>query len=168
MFKIAFPLFYNINQSACCNPDWSLNSQSDFEWVFYKHYLHTKTMPMLTCGLWAEITVYVYTVPVVWSSYAELYCPEWFISLLLELAIAITSDILPANDDIIAFSCASAVIENNKNIWMNIHVHSLSYIHVYIHNYVFIHIYYTFTYKYVHLKTAHIYSHKICSSKLRL
>ena len=29
MFKIAFSLFYNINQSACSTLDWVLNSQSD-------------------------------------------------------------------------------------------------------------------------------------------
>ena len=53
MFKVAFSLLANINQSACSALDGVLNSSSDFDWVLYKHHLgipiHKKTIPKLTC-----------------------------------------------------------------------------------------------------------------------
>ena len=35
MFKVAFSLFNDINQSACSTLDQVLNSQLDFDWVLY-------------------------------------------------------------------------------------------------------------------------------------
>ena len=55
-FKVVFSLLYNINQSACSTLDWVLNSQSEFDWVLYKHHwefpIHKKIIPMLTCPIY--------------------------------------------------------------------------------------------------------------------
>ena len=55
MFKVVFPLFSNIIQGiqlAYSTLDCVLNSQSDFDWVLYKHDwefpIHEEKIPMLT------------------------------------------------------------------------------------------------------------------------
>ena len=55
MFKVAFSLFSNINNSPCRALDWVFNGQSDFDWVFYMHnwefLIHKKIIAMLTCPI---------------------------------------------------------------------------------------------------------------------
>ena len=38
MYIVAFTWLSDISQSASCSLDWVLNSQSDFDWVAYKHH----------------------------------------------------------------------------------------------------------------------------------
>ena len=60
MFKVVFSLFQfsyysNTNQSVSSIVNWVLNSQSEFDWVLYKHrrefLIHGKIISMLTCPL---------------------------------------------------------------------------------------------------------------------
>ena len=60
MFKVAFSLFSNINQSACSTPGWVLNSQSDFDRVMYtlhwEFLIHEKVISMLICLILSMIS----------------------------------------------------------------------------------------------------------------
>ena len=59
MFKVAFSLFSNINQSVCRALDWVLISQSDFDWVLSCHWefpIHKKIIPMSTCPICSNAT----------------------------------------------------------------------------------------------------------------
>ena len=55
MFKVAFSLFLDTNQSASSTLDWVLNNQSDFDWVLYQNHwqfsINKKIIPMLTCPI---------------------------------------------------------------------------------------------------------------------
>ena len=60
MFKVAFSLFSNINQSVCRTLAWVLSNQSYFDRVLYMHYwefpIQKKIFPIVICPIHCDMS----------------------------------------------------------------------------------------------------------------
>ena len=83
MPKATFKLFPRINHSACSSLDRVMGSQSEFDWVAYKHYwefpINKKIIPRLIC-----LNHCLFCYQIVWTSRSrmqaagKLICCWWF------------------------------------------------------------------------------------------